>query len=116
LDFCAALARSRGRLLGLARFFTACSITASASMSPPLLDAGARVLIQLWHTPALDFADFAIPDNVLEGVLEYLLTTNDHCGHSVLLELLGSLGSRDDDRLAALSVDLFGQNTVPTLK
>jgi hypothetical protein len=50
-----------------------------------------RLLIRRCHTRHLDFADFAIPDNALEGALEHLLNTNNHRAHSVLLELLGSL-------------------------
>jgi hypothetical protein len=55
----------------------------------------------------MDFADSAIPDNALEGALEHLLNTNDRRAHLGLLELLGSLGSRGDDHLAVLSVDLL---------
>jgi hypothetical protein len=80
------------------------------------MDAGARLLIRLCHTHPLDFADFAIRDNALEGALEHLLNTNDHLAHSVLLELLKSLGSRGDHHLAALSVDLLRQDTFPSLK
>jgi hypothetical protein len=80
------------------------------------MDAGARLLIRLCHTRPLDFADFAIPNNALEGALEYFLNTNDHRAHSVLLELLKSLGSQGEHRIAALSVDLLRQNTFPSLK
>jgi hypothetical protein len=57
------------------------------------MDAGARLLIQLCQTCPLDFADFAIPDNALEGALEYLPNTNDHCGHLVLLEFSDHSGA-----------------------
>jgi hypothetical protein len=116
LEFRAALGCSRGHLLDFADFFAACSKAVLAVMSPPLIDAGARLLIRLCHTRPLDFADFSIPDNAFQGALEHVLNANDHRAHSVLLELLKSLGSRGDYRLAALSVDLLRQNTFPSLK
>jgi hypothetical protein len=81
-----------------------------------LINAGTRLLIRLCQARPLDFADFAIPDNALEGALEHLLNTNDHRAHSLLLELLGSLGNRGEYRLAALSVDLLNQTTFPSMK
>jgi hypothetical protein len=80
------------------------------------MDAGARLLMQLCHTRPLDLADFTIPNNALEGALEHLLNTNDHRAHSVLLELLGSLGSRGYDRPAGPVIDFLSQNTFPSVK
>jgi hypothetical protein len=39
------------------------------------MDPGTRLLIQLCHMRRLDFADFAMPDNALEGALGHLLNT-----------------------------------------
>jgi hypothetical protein len=66
-----------------------------------------RLLVRLCHTRPLDFADCAIPDNALEGALEHLLNTNYDRAYSVLLELLGSIGSRGDDRLATLLTQTY---------
>jgi hypothetical protein len=77
LEFYTALFRSSSQLVDLANF--------SPVMSPRLMDARARLLIQLCHTRPLDFADLTVPDNALNGALEHLLNTNHYCAHSVLL-------------------------------
>jgi hypothetical protein len=80
------------------------------------MDAGARLLVQPCHTRPLDFTDFAIPDNALEGTLEHFLKTHDNRAHSVPLELLGALESRGDNHLAILLIEFLSQNTFPSLK
>jgi hypothetical protein len=71
--------------------------------------------IQLCHTHSLDFANFAILENVLEGALEHLLNTNGDRAHSVLLEVLGSLESQANDRLAALLIQNFWDSPLAEL-
>jgi hypothetical protein len=78
LEFYAALGRSHGHLLDLADFFAASSIAVSAVMSPPLVDAGPRLFIPLYHTRPLTFSDFAIPNKALDGAPKHLLNRNNH--------------------------------------